>query len=895
MNKNKITLVQHTHWDYEWYFTTYQSNVLFHFHVKELLYALDNNLIESYVLDGQTSIIETYLNMFPEDKERIIKYNQEGRLKIGPWYTQADQMIISTESIVKNLLLGHKQSEELGGTWKMAYAPDIFGQAENMPLIYNQFGIENYLFWRGLNPNRYPNKEFIWVGNDGSKVNTYNIKEGYNRAPFITTDDEKMNLQALEEMKKDSLIKGHDIYSLGSDQRHIDLDIKDVLERLNNKYPENEFVLGGWEDYFEQYKDLNLDEVKGEFLDASNSKIHRSIYSHRYDHKYLNDYVERLVTYTLEPLKAMAAKAGIKTLLHSTEEVWKLLLLNSAHDSAGGCNSDITNEHITNRFLRAKEITESYIDIIIRKIVEKAYKEGDIVLFNSQWSGASGNQDEVNDIVLFNTTQFRKNIYKNVNIISESPNFKIYDGNKELKFQVLSIEKVYAGSIRRTKEEEDPNLYYYSSHISIKGVNVEPYSIKGIQVKLNIENENSVNKLETNVIENESYKVEYINNEFNVLDKVHNKQYNNFINLIADGDDGDTYDYSPLPNQERFEVKIEDSSVSTIEGELVNKLIVNGKIKLNSSLVEYTNKTHNKVEQDFALTISLIENRLEFNIKTKNKAKDNRLRIRFNTGINYNESTSDTHYGFVNRPIIQDEMKNWKELGWYEEPTGIYPVISTLIARDDNQQISFLLNGIKEYEFYQGGNVELTLYRTIGWLGKPDLERRPGIASGQQYKWIETPESQLIDVNLEWNFALTFGWKENAIVYNERMKYATNETVFQDQNLDRFTGPLRYFVVNKNIDEIEKDSKLFDELIIDERITVSIVKQVSEEEILIRLFNSSETDLHDSIKINVGNSVSAFKSNLLELKLEEIQIINNEIKIDSMRSGQVESIIIKNK
>ncbi len=184
MNKNKITLVQHTHWDYEWYFTTYQSNVLFHFHVKELLYALDNNLIESYVLDGQTSIIETYLNMFPEDKERIIKYNQEGRLKIGPWYTQADQMIISTESIVKNLLLGHKQSEELGGTWKMAYAPDIFGQAENMPLIYNQFGIENYLFWRGLNPNRYPNKEFIWAGNDGSKVNTYNIKEGYNRAPF---------------------------------------------------------------------------------------------------------------------------------------------------------------------------------------------------------------------------------------------------------------------------------------------------------------------------------------------------------------------------------------------------------------------------------------------------------------------------------------------------------------------------------------------------------------------------------------------------------------------------------------------------------------------------------------------------------------------------------------
>jgi len=53
--------------------------------------------------------------------------------------------------------------------------------------------------------------------------------------------------------------------------------------------------------------------ISGEFLDSQDSKIHRSIYSHRYDHKYLNDYNERLITYVLEPLAAIASEAGIES------------------------------------------------------------------------------------------------------------------------------------------------------------------------------------------------------------------------------------------------------------------------------------------------------------------------------------------------------------------------------------------------------------------------------------------------------------------------------------------------------------------------------------------------------------------------------------------------------
>lgn len=888
--KKKMILVQNTHWDYEWYFTVNQSNVLFHFHMKELLYALDNDLIENYVLDGQTSILEEYLNMFPEDREKIIEYNKRGKLKIGPWYTQTDQMIISTESIIKNLLLGHKQSEKLGGTWKIAYAPDIFGHSENMPTIYNGFGINRFLFWRGLNPETSPFKEFKWVGNNGSSVDTYNIKEGYTRAPHVTNTDDESNQTAIREMTSHSIYEECSVYSMGSDQRHIDLDIREKVKLLNSKYPEYDFVLGSYEDYFELYEDMDLKEVKGEFLDASNSKIHRSIYSHRYDHKRLNDYVERLVTFTLEPLKAMAAKAGITTLLNTTEEIWKLLLMNSAHDSAGGCNSDITNHHITNRFNKAKEITESYIDIIIRKIVEKAYIDKDIVLFNSKWKASSGDDEESNDLVLFNTTPYVKTLHKDVVIISKNNDFTIYDGAKEIVYDVTDIEKIYSGSIVRTKEEEDPTLYYYKTTITLE-TDIDPFTFKGFEVKLKQEKENTLKISKNSKIENDKYLLEFENGKFTLLDKKNNHTYDDYITFVAEADDGDTYDFSPLKDGVRQELELIDSQVQSIDGVLVKSLKMDFKLALNNGINTWLGKDSEIFEQEFNLLVTLSESRIEFKMSTINKVNDIRLRIRFNTGINYKESLSDTHFNYVSRPIIQKEMSDWKERGWFEEPTGIYPMISSVIARDDSKQHSFLTKGIKEYEFYEGGNVELTLYRTVGWLGKPDLERRPGIASGQQYKWIETPESQLHNVKLDWEFAVILGNLTEPEVQKERIIYSTEHIHFQDQNLDRFTGPLRYFVINKCLDNVEKDSSIFETISFKDGIVLSILKQINDNELIIRYSNMSDKDITEPVRITFENAKPVWKSNLLEEKLEAI-IVGHEFVEETMKSGEVKTVII---
>ena len=101
---------------------------------------------ESYLLDSQIIPIEDYLLIRPEKKGEIVKRIKEGRLQVGPWYTLPEEHLVNGESLVRNLLLGHRLSEKYGGTMKVGYSPFSYGQASQMPQIYLGFGIDTILF-----------------------------------------------------------------------------------------------------------------------------------------------------------------------------------------------------------------------------------------------------------------------------------------------------------------------------------------------------------------------------------------------------------------------------------------------------------------------------------------------------------------------------------------------------------------------------------------------------------------------------------------------------------------------------------------------------------------------------------------------------------------------------
>ena len=133
----KMHVYSHTHWDYEWYFTASESIIQLIYHMDEVISALESGTLKTYLLDSQVSILEEYLHMMPEKEPVIRKLVEERKLMIGPWYTQSDELIISGESLARNLWYGISYARELGNCMMIGYLPDSFGQSKDMPKLYN--------------------------------------------------------------------------------------------------------------------------------------------------------------------------------------------------------------------------------------------------------------------------------------------------------------------------------------------------------------------------------------------------------------------------------------------------------------------------------------------------------------------------------------------------------------------------------------------------------------------------------------------------------------------------------------------------------------------------------------------------------------------------------------
>ena len=169
--KRKVHVVPHSHWDREWYFTTSRSKVYLMKDLKDVLDTLESNPdFKYFMVDAQGSLLDDYIKWMPQDKDRITKLVKEKKLVIGPWYTQTDQLVISGESIVRNMYYGMKRCETFGGYMNVGYVPDSFGQSGNMPQIYKEFGIDDTLFWRGVSDDMVNHTDYNWRGDDGSVV-----------------------------------------------------------------------------------------------------------------------------------------------------------------------------------------------------------------------------------------------------------------------------------------------------------------------------------------------------------------------------------------------------------------------------------------------------------------------------------------------------------------------------------------------------------------------------------------------------------------------------------------------------------------------------------------------------------------------------------------------------
>ena len=741
---NQIHVVPHFHWDREWYFTTEESKILLVNDMEEVLQMLETNPdYPCFVMDGQTAVLEDYLSVKPENRERLRRLIQAGKLIIGPWYTQTDEMVVGGESILRNLLYGKLDCEEFGPRMMIGYLPDSFGQSARMPQILNGFGIHRCIFWRGTSERMGSNKtEFVWEGEDGARVMVQLMPLGYAIGKYLPTDPEalKNRLDKYFPVLDRGATTDHILLPNGHDQMPLQKNIFEVMQQIEACYPGRKTRLSRYEDVFDIIEQVpEHDVLQGEFLDGKYMRVHRSIYSSRADLKSANTRIENKITNILEPLASIAYSLGFDYHHGLMEAIWKELLKNHAHDSIGCCCSDKVHRAVGDRFFLAEDRADNLIQFYKRKIVD-----------------AMPIDRALDKLTVFNTLPYERDEVFLGEIITKMKRFTLEDDQgRKIPFEVLNTEIVDAGLIDRQivhYGDYDPFVKYtVAVRDAIPAMGYKAYLVLPAEEAL------TVSKPQTPaapVLENSWYKITVQpNGALTVEDKATGKRYENVL-LVEDGsDNGDEYDYSPLEKDFVLTSKEAQAQVQVQQFRRLTTAQIAFEMQVPKDLdSRREKKLDGRMEIRFRLELREDSPVLAVSMEVNNQAKDHRVRVLVPGGLAGKWSVSDNQFGSIRRPVADPAMEVWEKERWSERPDSIYPFLS-FVRLDSPEGLAVLTNSVREYEIV-GENydtIALTIFRGVGLLGKENLYRRPGRPSGIK---METPDSQMLGVQ-HYEFALT--------------------------------------------------------------------------------------------------------------------------------------------
>ncbi|SFN82852.1 glycoside hydrolase family 38 C-terminal domain-containing protein [Proteiniclasticum ruminis] len=844
--KLKIVIFPHTHWDREWYFTSSKSMIYSLKDFDEIIEFLEKDEeIGSFILDGQTSILEDYIALHPYMLEPLKKLVKERRLMTGPWYTQPDTLVVSGESIIRNLLYGTRQAREYGHSMEIGYLPDSFGMSEQMPQIYNGFGIRYAMFRRGIADSITKDREFYWESKDGSRVFTHNIYHyGSMAYPPNDTEGLKRYLDEMIELLGPSSTTGTLILFNGEDQKPIRKNLFDIVKSGVNLKKDLNIVIGQIENVMKSMEESDTDFMtyQGEFTWGQHSRVHKSIFSTRADLKSMNNTLENFIVNSLEPICSLAYISGFVYEEKLMEKIWKLMLDNSAHDSIGMCNSDRTNVDVEHRFITARNLAEDLMELKLREI------------------GMNIQEKNVFQFQLYNLLPSRRDGYIVLTLFVPCERFEVRNRRGELQsHEVISIknvtEEIRAKSVREigVDDDRDPQwnkeeirIYEAEVRILVKDMVPLGYETYEINPVLEVEEDSEDEErllIDKSILENEFYKISVNpDGKIDLLDKRALKQWSDFLKLENSGDEGDTYDYS----EPEKDMTIREFEVENIETEITG-LVSRAVLKLNMDLpYNLLNRAEGirNIRQPIRLTIELRKNdeHIHIDLSTMNAAIEHRMRLIVNTDIEAKCSVADQQFGLIERPVYLEEVENWKENGWNEKPRTIEPMQSFVSISNEENTVAVFTENVREYQVTgdKYNEIAMTVYRSTPYLGKDNLNDRPGRESGTKSA---TPDAALIGKCLSATYTVTVF---NGTVKEHVMSQTAKEilTPVIGYQAAQFKNNTNYFVLNIPREKKLSDSKSLLES--NSRVVLSTVKKAEgKDNILIRFFNPSSRNVEE--------------------------------------------------
>lgn len=763
----EIYLFSGTHWDREWY-QTYQG---FRFRLIKMMDALISGLEDDenygvFHLDGQTIVLEDYLEIMPQNKAKLEKLIENGKLIIGPWYCMPDEFLLSGESLIKNLQKGFKVAREFGAEpLKYGYICDIFGHIAQMPQIFKGMGINHALLGRGTNEHTTP-MHFMWKGIDGSGIITFKLadKNGYGNFTDEVlkqdTDTKDLSDEVLRERIKELVdyeINRSNIPVVmlmdALDHAFFHPDTARYISLIKELYPDagvhHTSVMNMCESLSPFVEDMTV--KSGELNEPARLKagyIHliSNTLSSRYPIKKANDMLQTLLENWIQPIYAFNM---VDLPINYLDLANEYLLQNHPHDSICGCSIDQVHKDMQYRFDQANMICGQIMD----EFTETIRSENSENKFIKVYNPLPYKDKRVIEVTIefehgYPTTYQEPFGYELIN------SFKIYDAvGEEVPYGICDI------TTNRLKRVYNQNTINVDCYKVVFEAQLEAMTATEFEIVPFEDASRYLERLQQteNSVENEFVRLKINQNgSINIYDKLCKREYNNLLTAIDDGEIGDGW-YHANPACDKS-ITNTAATVEKIENN-INRVMFKVKqtMMLPDGIVKNSfgmKRSDNYIPFEIVHFISLSKGEKWVKIKTEisNNVKDHRLRIKFPTNIKSGKYFANQPFCFVERNTdIDISTQTWEECEVLEKQMG-----GIVLKKDELGGLAFISQyGLHECGVSSCGDIFVTLFRAFSKTVMTDGEIGGQLLENLEYNYLLMPfdeKTSLADIQKRQDF-----------------------------------------------------------------------------------------------------------------------------------------------
>src|SRR5258706_143253 len=700
-----LLLVPHTHWDREWYLTFQQFRMRLVHAVDKLLEVLEKDPAYAFfMLDGQTIVLGDYLEVRPENTERLQALARQGRILVGPWYLQPDEFLVGGESLIRNLQVGFRMGQAYGGVMPMGYVPDTFGHIAQLPQILRGFGLDNAVYWRGVRPE-ITMSPFRWAAPDGTEVLTLWLNDafGYSNAARLPLNPEALvaRVSLTANRLRPSVAARTLLLMNGTDHMEPEDGLTTVLAEAEPALREHglEVTIGTLPQYLQIVREEcpELPLYSGEMRSSYYAHLLPAVLSTRMWLKQRNAAGEALLTSWAEPATAWAWLFGDGYPAALMRLAWKHLLQNHPHDSICGCSIDTVHREMIPRFEQSEQIGQELTKRALDYLTERV--------------DTRGPADAV-PVVVFNP--------------ASGPRTDVIGLDAQLPFLRFDV-----------RDAEGHILPYQT--LSTHGAKLFDQEVEKSLVLASIDTVS------------EGRAMGYVLRDAHISQKPHG-QASASLNGIEDGGAvADLYTFCPPANESRITEPAQPPHIQVIEsGPARATLRVSRVYALPARCTDdRQGRSQQHVECLVVSDVSLVAGarRVEIGTSGENAPLDPRLRPPFPTPFAAETAAAEGVFEVASPPARLPQPSAEEAPDWAELPVDTHPHKRLVDGSDGERGLAVLNRGLPEYELVPaaaaagispGSTVALTLLRCVDWLSLEDLAPRRGHAGPM----LHTPEAQ---------------------------------------------------------------------------------------------------------------------------------------------------------